>query len=76
MNATATDRVEPSTFVQSDADDVRALYARLMDGWNRESAEAFAAPFAEECDFIAFDVCASADEMSSSAFTARCSRHT
>ena len=39
----------------SDADTVRALYTRLMDGWNRGSAEAFAEPFAEACDFIAFD---------------------
>jgi uncharacterized protein (TIGR02246 family) len=34
---------------------VRALYAQLMDGWNRGSAEAFASPFVEDCDFIAFD---------------------
>jgi uncharacterized protein (TIGR02246 family) len=26
-----------------------------MDGWNRGSGEAFAAPFAESCDFVAFD---------------------
>jgi hypothetical protein len=25
-----------------------------MDGWNSASGDAFAAPFAEECDFIAF----------------------
>jgi uncharacterized protein (TIGR02246 family) len=39
----------------SDADDVRALYVRAMDGWNRGSGEAFAAPFADESDFVAFD---------------------
>jgi uncharacterized protein (TIGR02246 family) len=39
----------------SDADDVRALYVRAMDGWNRGSGEAFAAPFANESDFVAFD---------------------
>jgi uncharacterized protein (TIGR02246 family) len=39
----------------TDADDVPALYARLMDGWNRGSGQAFAAPFAERCDFVAFD---------------------
>ena len=35
--------------------ELRALYAAMMDGWNRGSAEAFAAPFDDEVDFIAFD---------------------
>lgn len=34
---------------------VRALYQRLMDGWNEGSGEAFAAPFAEDGDLVAFD---------------------
>jgi uncharacterized protein (TIGR02246 family) len=34
---------------------VRALYAQLMDGWNKGSGEAFAAPFAEDGHLIAFD---------------------
>ena len=34
---------------------VRALYEQLMDGWNRGSAEAFAAPFCEDGDLIGFD---------------------
>lgn len=38
-----------------DAEQIRALYLALMDGWNAGSGEAFAAPFAEEADFIAFD---------------------
>lgn len=38
-----------------DADEVRALYTRAMDGWNRGSGQAFAAPFAADSDFIAFD---------------------
>jgi uncharacterized protein (TIGR02246 family) len=38
-----------------DADQVRALYTRAMDGWNRGSGHAFAAPFATDSDFIAFD---------------------
>lgn len=41
--------------VTSDAEALRALYRRLMDGWNAGSAEGFAAPFADEVDFIAFD---------------------
>jgi uncharacterized protein (TIGR02246 family) len=34
---------------------VRALYQQVMDGWNQGSGDAFAAPFAEDADFIAFD---------------------
>ena len=34
---------------------VRALYTQLMDGWNKGSGEAFAAPFAENGHMIAFD---------------------
>lgn len=34
---------------------IRALYEQLMDGWNKGSGEAFAAPFAEQCDLVAFD---------------------
>ncbi|HET9474314.1 MAG TPA: SgcJ/EcaC family oxidoreductase [Steroidobacteraceae bacterium] len=39
----------------SDAEAVRTLYHQLMDGWNKGSAVEFAAPFADEFDFIAFD---------------------
>lgn len=34
---------------------IAALLEQLMDGWNRGSGEAFAAPFAEDADFVAFD---------------------
>jgi|GEM_PF-1231237 len=34
---------------------IRALYEQLMDGWNKGSGEAFAAPFADVCDLVAFD---------------------
>jgi uncharacterized protein (TIGR02246 family) len=39
----------------SDANDIRGLYLATMAGWNRGSGEAFAAPFADEVDFVAFD---------------------
>src|SRR6266851_5461747 len=39
----------------SDAEEVCALYLRAMDGWNQGCGDAFAAPFAEACDFVAFD---------------------
>ena len=34
---------------------VRGLYQELMDGWNRGSGAAFAAPFAEDGDLVAYD---------------------
>ena len=34
---------------------IRALNDQLVRGWNEGDAEAFAAPFAEDADFIAFD---------------------
>jgi uncharacterized protein (TIGR02246 family) len=34
---------------------VRALYRQVLDGWNRRSGDAFAAPFAEDGETIGFD---------------------
>lgn len=34
---------------------VRALYQRLMDGWNQGSGTAFAEPMAADVDFVPFD---------------------
>lgn len=39
----------------SEGEHVRALYLAVMDGWNRGSAAAFAAPFTGDADFVAFD---------------------
>jgi uncharacterized protein (TIGR02246 family) len=48
---------QSSTSKPSTADEVeiRALYLQLMDGWNRGSGEAFAAPFAEDGDLVSMD---------------------
>ena len=51
MKIHGTDAIER----QSDADEIRGLYLATMDGWNRGSAEAFAAPFVDDVDFVAFD---------------------
>ena len=37
-----------STSRSDDEAAIRVLYQQLMDGWNRGSGEAFAAPFAED----------------------------
>jgi hypothetical protein len=41
--------------MEADESSVRALYQQLIDGWNRGDATAFAVPFSEDADFIAFD---------------------
>jgi len=41
--------------VATDQETVAQLYQQLLDGWNRGDGAVFAAPFAEECEFIAFD---------------------
>jgi uncharacterized protein (TIGR02246 family) len=40
---------------EEDEREVRALYARMLEGWNARSGEAFAAPFAEDGEVIGFD---------------------
>lgn len=35
--------------------EVRALYRRLLEGWNGRNAEEFAAPFADDGDVVGFD---------------------
>jgi uncharacterized protein (TIGR02246 family) len=35
--------------------EVRALYARMLEGWNARDSEAFATPFAEDGEVIGFD---------------------
>ena len=39
----------------ADEEAIRGLYQELMDGWNRGSGDAFAAPFTEDGDLVAFD---------------------
>ncbi len=39
----------------SDETLVRTLYRQMLDGWNKRSAAAFAAPFAEDGEVIGFD---------------------
>jgi uncharacterized protein (TIGR02246 family) len=48
-------RVHSSEPQPGDAEHVRALYLAAMDGWNAGSGDAFAAPFTDEADFVAFD---------------------
>ena len=44
-----------STSTSADEVAIRLLYQQLMDGWNRGSGKAFAAPFAEGGDLVGFD---------------------
>lgn len=40
---------------QIDESEIRALYQQVLDAWNRDSAEDFAAPFADDGEVIGFD---------------------
>jgi hypothetical protein len=40
---------------QEDESAIRGLLRQLLDGWNQGSGDAFAAPFAEDADFVGFD---------------------
>jgi uncharacterized protein (TIGR02246 family) len=44
-----------STSTTTDEVAIRSLYQQLMDGWNKGSGEAFAAPFADDGDLVGFD---------------------
>jgi hypothetical protein len=43
---------QEATASRADANEVRSLFMRAMEGWNVGSGEAFAAPFAEDADFV------------------------
>ena len=44
-----------STSRSADEAAIHALCQQLMDGWNKGSGEAFAAPFAEDGDLVGMD---------------------
>jgi uncharacterized protein (TIGR02246 family) len=48
-------RSQSPTSDPADEAAICALFQQLLDGWNKGSGEAFAAPFAEDADFVAFD---------------------
>jgi hypothetical protein len=50
-----TEPASSSTSTPADEIAIRSLYQQLMDGWNKGSSEAFAAPFAEDSDLVGFD---------------------
>src|SRR5436305_2082325 len=46
---------QPPALKPEDEAAIRALFQQMLDGWNRSDGNAFAAPFAEESDFVGFD---------------------
>ncbi len=50
-----SDTFGPQDSPSPDEIKVRELYRQMMDGWNKRSADAFAAPIAEDGDLIGFD---------------------
>ena len=55
MPSTSSHSGRPHDASSSDEIAVRALYRQMLDGWNQHSADAFAAPFAEDGEVIGFD---------------------
>lgn len=53
MESIESKQVEWQPVEQEEA--VRGLYAKLMEGWNKGDAEAFAAAFTEDGDLVGFD---------------------
>jgi uncharacterized protein (TIGR02246 family) len=44
-----------TTQTTADEDAIRAIHQRMIDAWNTGDAAAFAAPFTDDADFIAFE---------------------
>jgi uncharacterized protein (TIGR02246 family) len=44
-----------TTQTPADEDTIRAIHHRMIDAWNAGDAAAFAAPFTNEADFVAFE---------------------
>ncbi len=60
----------------AEQDEIQAMYQQLIDGWNAGSGEAFAAPFSENADFVAFDGTRFKGRAEIAAFTKHSSRLT
>jgi len=52
MNSRTTQTPHPSA---ADEDAIRAIHQQMIDAWNRGSGEAFAAPFTDDANFVAFE---------------------
>ena len=46
---------QTTTSTAADEDAIRAIHKRMIDAWNAGDAEAFAAPFTDEANFVAFE---------------------
>jgi uncharacterized protein (TIGR02246 family) len=49
--------MDSQTTAQTNADEnaIRAIHQRMIDAWNAGDAAAFAAPFTDDADFVAFE---------------------
>ena len=45
---------QTTTLTTADEDAIRAIHQRMIDAWNAGDAAAFAAPFTDEANFVAF----------------------
>ena len=44
-----------TTQTAADEDAIRAIHQRMIDAWNAGDAAAFAAPFTDKANFVAFE---------------------
>jgi uncharacterized protein (TIGR02246 family) len=52
MNSRTTQTPHPSA---ADEDAIRAIHRQMIDAWNVGDGAAFAAPFTDDADFVAFE---------------------
>ena len=46
---------QPTTQTAADEGTIRAIHRRMIDAWNAGDSTAFAAPFTDRADFVAWD---------------------
>ena len=47
--------MKPTSQTAADEDTIRAIHRRMIDAWNAGDSTAFAAPFTDRADFVAWD---------------------
>ena len=53
--ATETMNSQPTAQTAADEDAIRAVHQRIIDAWNAGDGSAFAAPFTDDADFVAWE---------------------
>ena len=62
---------QTTTQTAADEDAIRAIHQRMIDAWNAGDGAAFAAPFTDEADFVAWEGTHLKGRQQSASFTQR-----